>query len=280
MLTKPVTIGDLLVPEVPPLSPESEIFLGLGTSEEKMIANTLTLNSVRWDKVQTTVLGKLRSITWDCTETWEIPTFHRAQRTEIQFVFERKYQRGKTKHTKPKKCSKVTSQKSLSWQGELDSGKLDEGGLEKSLLPVADCLMELMGALAEPLPSSCSLAFTPFTGYPLAPKTFSEVANFHESKWGHFPPFFLISTRLVPQRAEKKGAFLLSSVQLSALNTMAICCCCWFPLLCKCTSSFSECFFPPHSIKRNITHLISCYHLFPSEISSSHFFGLLQASGN
>ncbi|KAF4803742.1 hypothetical protein TURU_013198 [Turdus rufiventris] len=51
MLTKPVTIGDLLVPEVP-LSPESEIFLGLGTSEEKMIANTLTLSSVRsWAKI-------------------------------------------------------------------------------------------------------------------------------------------------------------------------------------------------------------------------------------
>lgn len=39
-------------------------------------------------------------------------------------------------------------------------------------------------------------------------------------------------------------------------------------------------FFPPHSIKRNITHLISCCHLFPSEISSSHilvFFRLVGA---
>lgn len=76
--------------------------------------------------------------------------------------------------------------------------QLEEGGLEMRLLPVVDHLMGLMGTLAEPLPSLCSLAFTPFTGHPLAPKTFSELANFHESKWGHFPPFFLISTRLVP----------------------------------------------------------------------------------
>lgn len=172
--------------------------MGLETSDEKVIANTLTLIPVRCDKVQITGMGKLRIITWGSTETWEILTFTGLK--ELKFSsYLKENTRGKTnKHTKPGNPSKVTSQKTLSWQGGLDVGKLGEGGLKKSLLPVVDCLRELMGALAEPLPSWCSLAFTPFTGHPLAPKTFSEVANFHESKWGHFPPFFLISTRLVP----------------------------------------------------------------------------------
>lgn len=119
MLTKPVTIGDLLVPKVAPLSPEWEIFSGLGTSKEKMFANTLTLISVRWDKVRTTGLGKPRIITWDCTETQEIPTFHRAQRIEIQFIFERRYPIKNKQAHKNQKPLKINFSKKKNFLGKV-----------------------------------------------------------------------------------------------------------------------------------------------------------------
>lgn len=119
---------------------------------------------------------------------------------------------------------------------------------------------------------------------PLAPKTFSELANFHESKWGHFPPFFFISSRLFPRELRRKALscchlcnyqlwtwwqfvvvvdfFCYANVPAHSLSVVV----CFF-------------FFPTHSIKRNITHLISCYHLFPCEIFSSYFlvFRLVRA---